>query len=282
MAARKITAAIRRRAQRLRAGGTSIREAAERLQVGKTQLAAALAAAPAAEADRAAERTAARSRKPPPAAADEPIDADGPPLDVLRGLLAAQLKRIALLELALPDSPRLNPARQECRKLAGAIDRLDRLERAGTETPEEAEARRRREDGETRKEIRALRVAGRGGGRARWGVRDVRRAARGGRYPGSSMTSPLAVLDLELRPDGSWGLPGVVSAAELEELERMADDGDELRAEARLELFLRGRKKTGPPPGFWHNCARPCGVDGCAGMGGGGGGHWHYFYPGRR
>ena len=40
---------------------------------------------------------------------------------------------------------------------------------------------------------------------------------------------------------GEWRVVGAVSAEDLEELGRMADVGDELRAESRLALLRRGR-----------------------------------------
>lgn len=45
--------------------------------------------------------------------------------------------------------------------------------------------------------------------------------------------------------DGSYRMPGVVSAEELEELERMHDAGD-IRAEARLKMLRDGRPKPAP------------------------------------
>jgi hypothetical protein len=84
---------------------------------------------------------------PPDAGAE--LDADGTPLEVMRGLLASATKAVKTLD---PASPRMNQARTEARALAKAIDALEsRL--AAQETPEDAERRRRAEDGETRKEM---------------------------------------------------------------------------------------------------------------------------------
>jgi hypothetical protein len=48
--------------------------------------------------------------------------------------------------------------------------------------------------------------------------------------------------------DGTWRAIGVVSQAELEELER-AHDGGDIRAESRLELLRKGRPGDLPPGG---------------------------------
>ena len=77
------------------------------------------------------------------------IDAAGTPLAVMRGLLASASRTIRQLP---PDSPRLNPARAEARALAKGIDALESRQ-AALETPEEAERRRRADDGETRAAI---------------------------------------------------------------------------------------------------------------------------------
>ena len=53
------------------------------------------------------------------------------------------------------------------------------------------------------------------------------------------MGAPLPVLDMVLVGE-EWRAVGIVSAEQLEELERMHDAGD-LRAEARLKLLREGR-----------------------------------------
>jgi hypothetical protein len=136
-----MTPDVVRRGRALRESGETIEETARILGVGKSQLAAALSA------------TAGMKAPPPvqaaPQEAREAIDADGDPLDVMRALLANTTKAISTLPL---DSPRLGPARAEARAITKAIAGLER-ERAGKQTPEELERRRRREDGETRQRI---------------------------------------------------------------------------------------------------------------------------------
>lgn len=77
------------------------------------------------------------------------FDADADPLVVMRALLRRNAKNLAKLS---PDSPRINPMQAESRSLAKAINSLEK-ERASVETPEQAEARLRRQDGEVRREI---------------------------------------------------------------------------------------------------------------------------------
>jgi len=76
---------------------------------------------------------------------------------------------------------------------------------------------------------------------ARW--RNLGAAVAAGLAEGLDSGPRTGVIDLELGPDGSFFMPGVVTAAELEELERMSDDGDELRAESRLKLLREGRRR---------------------------------------
>lgn len=78
-----------------------------------------------------------------------PIDPDEDPLVIARKLLARNTRSIERLPA---DSPRLNPARAESRALLKLISALER-ERAREETPEQAAERKRRDDGDTRKEI---------------------------------------------------------------------------------------------------------------------------------
>jgi len=65
----------------------------------------------------------------------------------------------------------------------------------------------------------------------------------GGIFTGCFADEPAPVLDMVLvdQTDG-YRVVGAVSAAELEGLERMADQGDELHAEDRLELLRHGRR----------------------------------------
>ena len=156
MSAKKITDALLAQARKLRADGRPVREIAETLGLGKSQLAAALADEdPAAVVATPKPAWRPRASKRPREDTGEQlaplpqIDAEGDPLAIMRALLASATHTIANL---LPDSPRLNPARAEARALAKGIAALER-ERAAIETPEELERRRRREDGETRREI---------------------------------------------------------------------------------------------------------------------------------
>jgi hypothetical protein len=85
----------------------------------------------------------------PPVVGTTPIDAEGTPLEIARSLLESLVDSIMTLEA---DSPRLNQARAEARQNVKLIALLER-EAASKETPEDVERRRRREDGETRREI---------------------------------------------------------------------------------------------------------------------------------
>ena len=150
---RKVTPALVAEARRLQAEeGLGVREVAERLRVGKTQLAAALAASEA-KPDTPA---------PKPDNPDTPgedgapvarpkIDPKAPPLEQARQLVEEAATSLARLPAS---SPRVNQTRQALRQ---AIKMLADLEReraqAKEETPEEAERRRQRDDGETRLEI---------------------------------------------------------------------------------------------------------------------------------
>ncbi len=78
------------------------------------------------------------------------IDCSAPPLEVARALLQQATGAIAKLKV---DSPRLNPTRTLALNLTKFVDALEAREAAGKETAEELEQRRRREDGETRREI---------------------------------------------------------------------------------------------------------------------------------
>jgi hypothetical protein len=77
------------------------------------------------------------------------LDVKGDALSIARQLLDHASKTMAALR---SDSPRLNPARVEARSLVKLIEHMER-EKAAVETPEEAERRLRREDGETWKRI---------------------------------------------------------------------------------------------------------------------------------
>ena len=84
-------------------------------------------------------------------------------------------------------------------------------------------------------------------------------------------TPPPLALDTVL-VGGEFRVVGAVWTDELEQFERAHDAGD-IRMEARLQLLREGRpgeraltRPAAPPPGFWHNCAHACGVEGCAGM----------------
>lgn len=161
------------------ADGSTAKEAAETMRLAGKSIswrtiynaqtdgrAAALASSPPAASPPAAQKLVAyrpspRAGAPPSQASPAPSDADdeesaapdinagGTPLEVMRALLAAATKTIRKLPA---DSARLGPRLAEARALAKGIEAIE-SKLAAVETPEEAERRRRAEDGETRKEI---------------------------------------------------------------------------------------------------------------------------------
>lgn len=91
---------------------------------------------------------------PPPAAPPPPlpllayasgIDADGTPIDIARGMLRAITTTMAGLDRESGPYAKLSAEARQCTKLIAALESAE----AGKETPEEADRRRRREDGET-------------------------------------------------------------------------------------------------------------------------------------
>lgn len=122
--------------------GDSVADAARAAGVSVRVLYRALGAA-------GAEPPAKRSRK---ARTDEDeddppdLDPDASPLENAKALLEHTMKTISKLPR---DSPRMNPAHSNARAYLKLVASLQK-EEAGDETPEQAEARKRREDGDVK------------------------------------------------------------------------------------------------------------------------------------
>lgn len=97
----------------------------------------------------ALERAAAAAPPPVPTTPKTEIDPEADPLTIARGLLQRHVEDMGALKA---DSPRLNQAKGEARQLTKLIQAIER-QVAKEETPAQAEERKRREDGETRREM---------------------------------------------------------------------------------------------------------------------------------
>lgn len=161
---RTINAATRRKVRKLHSEGRPVREIADATGISKSSVAKILlevedaasakvdtppAKVDSAPAAPAPAKAAAKVDTPPPASAIVKIDPNADPLTIARGLLQKHVLDMAELEA---DSPRLNQAKGEARQLTKLIQALE-ASAAKEESPEEAERRLRREDGETRREM---------------------------------------------------------------------------------------------------------------------------------